>query len=43
MPELDGIEIAKQIKAAYPAVAIIMLSAFNYLTNICSLAILIIV
>lgn len=30
MPELDGIEIAKQIKAACPAVAIIMLSAYDY-------------
>ena len=30
MPELDGIETAKQIKAACPAVDIIMLSAYDY-------------
>ena len=30
MPELDGIETAKQIKAACPAVDIIMLSAYAY-------------
>lgn len=30
MPELDGIETAKQIKATCPAVAIIMLSAYDY-------------
>jgi DNA-binding NarL/FixJ family response regulator len=30
MPELDGIETAKQIKAACPAVAIVMLSAYDY-------------
>ena len=30
MPEVDGIETVKQIKAACPAVAIIMLSAFDY-------------
>ncbi len=30
MPELDGIETAKQIKAACPAAAIVMLSAYDY-------------
>jgi len=30
MPKLNGIEAAKQIKAMYPGVAILMVSAFNY-------------
>jgi len=30
MPKLNGIEAARQIKALYPAIAILMVSAFDY-------------